>query len=137
MRSLSGILPDIWSHCDHEDGSSEIRGTANVSYPLITEEGGAGKEQGTIFHNLYDLGSCLQARSITFINCQPMHLPKQLLAQKAYKSLFIERPTALLVFDIGKPWLGTARAPQKILLVDGVLISLVQNRTVSLVILAS
>ena len=53
--------------------------------------------------------------------------------EKAYKSLLIERPTALLVFDIGKPWLDTARVPQKILFVDGILIGLVQNRIVSLV----
>lgn len=77
MRSLSGILPDIWSHCDHEGGSSEIRGTAKVSHPTDTEEGGwESRGKRTIFHNLYDLGSCLQARSITYRRRQSMRFSK-------------------------------------------------------------
>lgn len=42
----------------------------------------------------------------------------------------------LLVFDIRKPWLGTAGVPEKILLVDGILIGLFHNRIVNLSLLA-
>lgn len=41
-----------------------------------------------------------------------------------HKRLLVERPMLLLVFNVGKPWLDTAGVPEKILLVDGILISL-------------
>lgn len=42
----------------------------------------------------------------------------------------------LLVFDIRKPWLGTAGVPEKILLVDGILVGLFHNRVVNISLLA-
>lgn len=43
---------------------------------------------------------------------------------QTYKSLLVKRAMLLLVFDIGKPWLYTARIPEEILFVYSVLIGL-------------